>query len=128
VRIFFSLFFLFSFLLARTEADDGGAGNRALGNRLGCTEGLAAETSLTASGKNEKSGYGDSGFVNVQEVLGARSRPMPTLRIDGPYGALLFSRSVGLWADVMGFKGAPAEDVFKNEGATLEGLRLQSAC
>ncbi|KAI5476018.1 hypothetical protein MNV49_000490 [Pseudohyphozyma bogoriensis] len=78
---------------------------KALGNRLGCTEGLAAETSLSASGKNEKGGYGSGDFVDVQEVLGARSRPLPTLRIDGPYGA-------------------PAEDVFKNEVCVLVGTGI----
>ena len=75
---------------------NGKSNRRALGERLGCTSTLAAEISKTASGKGEKAGYGSGEFFDVSGALAAASK-MPTLRIDGPFGA-------------------PAEDVFKHEG------------
>lgn len=59
---------------------------RALGERLGCTAALAAEISQTASGKGEKQEYGAGEFVDVSGALAAAGR-LPTLRIDGPFGA-----------------------------------------
>lgn len=69
---------------------------RALGERLGCTPGLAAQITKSASGKGEKKEYGDDEFQDMSGALLAAGK-MPTLRIDGPFGA-------------------PAEDVFKSEG------------
>lgn len=69
---------------------------RALGDRLGCTAALAEQLSARASsgGTGEKGGEGE--FVEFGRALMAAGK-MPVLRIDGPYGA-------------------PAEDVFRNEG------------
>lgn len=58
---------------------------------------MAAQITKSASGKGEKrADYGEVGFADVSAALLASGR-MPTLRIDGPFGA-------------------PAEDVFKSEG------------
>ena len=65
------------------EANEG----RALGERLGCTAALAAEISMTASGKGEKQEYGGGEFVDVSGAMAAAGR-LPTLRIDGPFGKL----------------------------------------
>lgn len=78
---------------------------KALGERLGCTAAVAANATRTASGKDEKKGY-DYGSTDYIDVSGAlMSGSMPTLRIDGPYGA-------------------PAEDVFKHEVAVLIGTGI----
>lgn len=71
---------------------------QALGERLGCTSILAAELTASATGRGEKKGFGrsETEFVDFSDALFAAGK-MPVLRIDGPYGA-------------------PAEDVFKNEG------------
>jgi NADPH oxidase len=78
---------------------------RALGERLGCTQNLALQLTDEAKVGREKSelGYGDSDFIDVTGINPNVS--LPTLRIDGPYGA-------------------PAEDVFKKEVAVLIGTGI----
>ncbi|KAK4704238.1 hypothetical protein P7C70_g1970, partial [Phenoliferia sp. Uapishka_3] len=72
----------------------------ALADRLGCTSSVAAQSTKSASGDDEKM-YGEAAFIDVSQALAAAGK-MPTLRIDGPFGA-------------------PAEDVFKHEGALTFG-------
>ncbi|KAL8292839.1 hypothetical protein RQP46_000533 [Phenoliferia psychrophenolica] len=86
---------------AANSADEG-CTDRALGDRLGCTTAVAMESSKSAIG-DEKT-YGDAAFVDVSRALAAAGK-MPTLRVDGPYGA-------------------PTEDVFKHEVAVLIGLGI----
>lgn len=73
----------------------------ALGERLGATVSLAAQLTAEASKGNEK-GFDPDEFMDVSAVSG---RPLPALKIDGPFGA-------------------PAEDVFKYEVALLVGAGI----
>jgi NADPH oxidase len=80
----------------------------ALGERLGCTRALAAELTAAAKKgtevkKEEGDNIGSADFFDVGGNL-ANVR-MPTLRVDGPFGA-------------------PAEDVFKKEVAVLIGTGI----
>jgi NADPH oxidase len=74
---------------------------RALGERLGCTQALAAQLTQDAKLGQEKgeAGYGEAAFVDVTRL---DQTSLPMMRIDGPYGA-------------------PAEDVFEKEVAILIG-------
>lgn len=81
---------------------------RALGERLGAGPSVVAaltQAAMRAQDKDEKSsilsGRGD--FVELDP--NSSSRPMPVVRIDGPYGA-------------------PAEDVFNVEVAVLVGAGI----
>ncbi|KAI5476017.1 hypothetical protein MNV49_000489 [Pseudohyphozyma bogoriensis] len=78
---------------------------RALGNRLGSTNGSAAASSTDVSMFPSKWLSSSLAYIDVQETLGAWYAPFPTLRIDGPYGA-------------------PAEDVFIFEVAVLIGTGI----
>jgi len=72
----------------------------ALGERLGCSKALAKE--VTDEATKGEIDYDSQGFVDITSV---NNRPMPVLRIDGPFGA-------------------PAEDVFTNEVAILIGTGI----
>lgn len=74
----------------------------ALGERLGCTASLAAQLS-----EQSKKGIlsQDSALGEFTDVSGAMGRPLPSLKIDGPFGA-------------------PAEDVFNYEVMVLIGAGI----
>ena len=79
---------------------------RALGERLGAGPSVVASlTSAAMKGleKDDKSAAGRGDFVEIDPS--GTMRPLPAVRIDGPYGA-------------------PAEDVFKCEVAVLVGAGI----
>lgn len=84
---------------------------RALGERVGAGPSVVSALTNAAMKGNEKddSLYGTRGnFVELDP--GSNSRPLPEVRIDGPYGA-------------------PAEDVFNVEVAVLIGAGIgESNC
>lgn len=74
---------------------------KALGERLGCTSSLASQLTRDAKSAqevDEAPNYGQGSFVDVTKMSSTLS--LPSIRIDGPYGA-------------------PAEDVCKFECAVL---------
>lgn len=79
---------------------------RALGERLGVGPSVVAamtQAAMKGSERDEKAGMGSRGdFVELDSTI---SRPLPSIRIDGPYGA-------------------PAEDVFNVEVAVLIGAGI----
>ena len=83
----------------------------ALGERVGAGPSVVAALTSAAMKGNEKDDrlYGTRGnFVELDP--GSNSRPLPEVRIDGPYGA-------------------PAEDVFNVEVAVLVGAGIgESVC
>jgi NADPH oxidase len=80
---------------------------KALGERLGCTQALAAElTAAAKSGVASEKAIDAMGSADYVDVGGKLSNVrMPTLRVDGPFGA-------------------PAEDVFRKEVAVLIGTGI----
>ena len=80
---------------------------RALGERVGAGPSVVAAMTKDAIKGAEKEDGGDAGsrgdFVEIDS--GSTAKPMPTVRIDGPYGA-------------------PAEDVFNCEVAILVGAGI----
>jgi NADPH oxidase 1 len=80
---------------------------RALGERLGCTQALASElTAAAKAGIASEKGFEAIGSADYFDVGGKLSNMrMPTLRVDGPFGA-------------------PAEDVFRKEVAVLIGTGI----